>query len=295
MAIYTVHAGHAAPGNKFVGAVGYCSESYVDRQIKNELVRILKKAGHTVYDCTVDTGISQGNIITQIKRNINSVKSADSNISIHLNASKKRAKDGKTTGVECCIYSLNNKSTYNKAFAIANNIKDLGFTYRGVKERTNLGVLKGIKNGGDNILVECFFCDDEDDFLLYSKLGAKKIAQAIADGLMGQINDSNPQTDKPAPKSNYIYKNVDYSRVFNANYYALKNPDIKKAYGDDTQKLFEHFLIFGMREGRIASADFNVKVYKERYLDLTSAFGHDLPKYYEHYCTHGFLEGRKAI
>ena len=88
---------------------------------------------------------------------------------------------------------------------------------------------------------------------------------------------------------------MDYSKVFNPSYYALKNSDLKKIYGNDEKQLFTHFLIFGMKEGRIASPDFNVSVYKERYIDLKEAYGNNLPEYYKHYCQFGFLEGRKAI
>ena len=69
---------------------------------------------------------------------------------------------------------------------ICKNMNALGFTNRGNKVRTDLGVLKGIKNGGLNILVEIFFCDDQDDFNLYSKVGADAIGKAIAEGIVGK-------------------------------------------------------------------------------------------------------------
>lgn len=289
MAKYTVHGGHAAHGKKNCGAVGYCSESLVDRQIKDAVIKYLKLDGNLVKDCTVDSGLTQSSIITAIKKLINAEKDVTVNTSIHLNACSKSKKDGKTKGVECCIYSEGGLAEYI-GNAICRKVSALGFTNRGNKVRTNLGVLKGIKNGGVNILVECFFCDDEDDYILYTKLGADKIGKAIAEGIVG--HDIKEQTPK---STNYILDGVDYSKVFNPSYYALKNSDLKKIYGNDEKQLFTHFLIFGMKEGRIASPDFNVSVYKERYIDLKEAYGNNLPEYYKHYCTFGFLEGRKAI
>lgn len=290
--VVTVHAGHAAPGNKYTGAVGYCAESYVDREIKNALVNILNSEGlATAYDCTVDKGISQSNIITQIKKKINAVSGSHCNISIHLNACKKRAKDGKTTGVECVVYSLSNKGPAAK---ICEEISKLGFKNRGVKANTGLGVLKGIRNGGHNVLIECFFCDDEDDYLVYRQVGADAIAHAIANALYSYYYGSNT---KPfaASAEKWIDKGIDYAKVFNPTYYGQRNPDVAKAYNNDPKKMFNHFITYGMKEGRLACESFNVHVYRERYLDLQNAFGNNLKEYYKHYCVYGYAEGRKGV
>lgn len=95
-----------------------------------------------------------------------------------------------------------------------------------------------------------------------------------------------------AVASSYIYKNVDYSKVFDPTYYANLYSDLKTAFGTDSEKLFEHFCSYGMAEGRQASKDFNVMTYKAKNEDLQKAFGAELPRYYEHYCTFGYREGR---
>lgn len=287
---YTVHAGHAAKGHLFTGAAGYCEESVVDRYIKDSVIKWLKVDGNLVVDCTVDKGLSQSNIISQIKKKINAEQNVTVNTSIHLNANKKTKADGKTTGVEVYVYSTNTADAVI-ANSVAKAISRLGFKNRGVKARTNLGVLKGIKNGGANILVECFFCDDQDDYNLYVKLGPDAIGKAIAEGLVGH---SIQQIPKATGK--FVYGGIDFSPVFNATYYAINNSDVAKAYGTgNDSKLFEHFCVYGMKEGRQACADFNPKVYRERYTDLNNAFGNDWMQYYKHYCTHGIKEGRKAI
>lgn len=200
MAIYTIHAGHAKQGNRFSGAYGYCSESTVARQLVKETRKWLEYLGHIVVDCTVDSGFSGSNIISKIKKKINSVEYAETNISIHLNACAKSKSDGKTKGCECLVYSINDRSA-----VIANNIckelKSLGFTNRGVKSRTDLGILKGITNGGASILVEVFFCDDEDDYNLYQSIGAEAIGKAIAQGIIGHaIAVSSMRAAKPILK-----------------------------------------------------------------------------------------------
>lgn len=285
---YTVHAGHAAKGHLFTGAAGYCEESVEDRKIKDAVIKWLKQDGNLVADCTVDSGLSASNIIAKIKKLINAESNVKANISIHLNASKKSAKDGKVKGVECLIYPKDGVAR-NLGNAICKSVNALGFTNRGIKERSDLGVLKGITNSGINVLVECFFCDDQDDYMLYQKVGYDALGKAIAEGIVGH------EIGAVVKSGQYVSNGVDYGKVFNPTYYSLHNSDVAKAANGDTKKLFEHFIAFGMKEGRQASADFNVQVYKERYSDLKQAFGNNLPKYYEHYCVFGANEGRKGV
>ena len=49
--------------------------------------------------------------------------------------------------------------------------------------------------------------------------------------------------------------------VFNARYYADRYPDLKAAYGTDEAKLYQHFIHYGIEEGRCASPYFDVKIY----------------------------------
>lgn len=285
--IFTVHGGHAKHGNKYCGAVGYCSESLIDRKIKDSVIKWLRASGHTVYDCTVDSGWSQSNIITQIKKKINSHKYSSCNISIHLNALKKSASDGKVKGCEVEVYKLGTPAdTIGKR--VCTNMAALGFTNRGTKARTNLGVLKGITNGGANILVECFFCDDYDDYKLYTRVGVDAIGKAIVEGVLGK-------------SISFTYDGIDFSRVFEPEWYAKCNPDVVQVYGSAANDLFKHFITFGCKELSRAGKTiegFNVEVYRAHSKDLQQAYGWDesaLIEYYKHYCTHGFKETRRII
>lgn len=89
-----------------------------------------------------------------------------------------------------------------------------------------------------------------------------------------------------------IYNGVDYSPVFDADYYLNNNPDIQAAFGDNKLAAFNHFIGDGMNEGRAAKADFNVTTYRNRYIDLRWAFRTNLRAYYTHYATFGKQEGR---
>ncbi len=81
--------------------------------------------------------------------------------------------------------------------------------------------------------------------------------------------------------------------VFDAEYYASQYPDLKESCGNDKEKLYEHFITFGLKEGRKASPIIDVAAYKAAYPDLSKAFGDDWDKYVEHYFTFGLKEGRK--
>lgn len=92
-----------------------------------------------------------------------------------------------------------------------------------------------------------------------------------------------------------VYNGVDYSPVFDIEYYKANNPDVAKAFGDDSDAILAHFVNNGMREGRQASANFNVYSYAYKYPDLRSAFGNNLPNYYYHYINKGKNENRTAV
>ena len=87
---------------------------------------------------------------------------------------------------------------------------------------------------------------------------------------------------------------VNYASVFNASYYLNRYPDLKATFGSDEIAALRHFVNYGMREGRQASADFSVQVYMARYADLANAFGNNLPEYYYHYISLGESEHRAA-
>lgn len=93
----------------------------------------------------------------------------------------------------------------------------------------------------------------------------------------------------------FLFRNFDMSPVFDPEFYRAAYPDVVAVYGTTPAKLFQHFCDFGMKEGRMAHAEFNVTKYRARYTDLNAIYGDNLVEYYAHYVVFGKAEGRKAI
>lgn len=82
--------------------------------------------------------------------------------------------------------------------------------------------------------------------------------------------------------------------VFDEHYYADSYGDLKEAYGYDREALWEHFVTFGLQEGRNMNGLIDVVKYRELYADLNDAFGDNWDAYLDHYLTYGAKEGRNA-
>lgn len=80
--------------------------------------------------------------------------------------------------------------------------------------------------------------------------------------------------------------------VFDEHFYADSDADLKKAFGYDREALWNHFMTFGLKEGRNMNMFFDVVKYRAQYPDLEKAFGDDWEAYLDHYLTYGAKEGR---
>lgn len=89
-----------------------------------------------------------------------------------------------------------------------------------------------------------------------------------------------------------VYNGVDYSSVYDYNYYTNLYPDIRVAFGNDDRAVLAHFVNCGMSEGRRGNDTFDVADYRNKYADLQQAFGNDWKGYYMHYINYGVIEGR---
>lgn len=83
--------------------------------------------------------------------------------------------------------------------------------------------------------------------------------------------------------------------MFDAEYYAKEHEDVARIVGKNANALFNHFLRYGIFEGRAASKDFNVSAYKSSYGDLQKAFKDDIISYYLHYAKFGKAEKRELV
>lgn len=185
-----VHAGHNPAGKVACGAVGIINESTENRRVKDEVISQLRQLGHTVYDCTVDNGTGQADVLKKIVAKCN-VHAVDLDVSIHFNAgARDKSRNGKTTGTEVLLYS-NASRAYGFAEKTCKAIAALGFRNRGLQYRPNLAVLKNTKYPA--MLIECCFVDDQDDVQLYDY---RSMASAIVYGITGQHVQEPAETGK---------------------------------------------------------------------------------------------------
>lgn len=196
---FNVHGGH---NSHVTGASKYLNELNEDRKVKNEVIRLLKAQGHTVYDCTDDNGTTQNANLSNIVKKCNA-HSVDLDVSIHLNA-------GGGTGVEAYIYP--GSSSKDEAARICSKVASaLGIRNRGVKTSSTLYVLKHTK--APAILVECCFVDSTTD---RDKWNATKCAKAIVEGILNKTVSSGTAASKPSTStsSGETYKLVTSCKIY---------------------------------------------------------------------------------
>lgn len=157
-----INAGHTKIGSG-TGASGYLNESKETRKIAYELMKLLANTNHEVIPCVFDRSSNNLKEVVDLANN----KKVDLFVSIHLNA-------GKGQGSE--IYTWKGKSI-GQATNTLQNLNKLGFKARGIKDGSNLYVIKNTKMAA--MLIEVCFVDNKSDSNLYNKIGVSKIANAI--------------------------------------------------------------------------------------------------------------------
>lgn len=179
MGTYNVHAGHCPQGQGASGAVGILQESVEDRIVKDEVIRLLRAEGNTVYDCTCDENTTKQGCLNKIVAKCNQ-HGVDLDMSVHLNSGRNDyGGDGSAGGVEVIIYDDTTKEVAERI--CANIATELGIRNRGVKYNKSLFVLK--KTVSPAFLIECCFVDDADDAKAWD---AKRCAKAIVRGILNK-------------------------------------------------------------------------------------------------------------
>lgn len=156
------------------------------------------------------------------------------------------------------------------------------FVTNGMKER---------RIASDNFNVRSYFKANADLRAAFGKNWVAYYDHYMKNGYKEKRTTTGVDTIQGAVSS---YKGKDYSAVYNFEYYLKKYPGLVPFYEYDDAGAMEHFVVFGMNEGRQASEDFNLNTYKANYSDLVLAFGGDNKKYYEHFIENGKKEGRVA-
>lgn len=191
-------------GGGCTSASGYTHEYRYNKELAPYVKRALESLGHSCDVIVCPEGVFPS------KRSEYSYKIPIANsgkydlvCELHLNAA-----DGAGHGVEVFHYP-GDKKGYSIANQICKNISSLGFTNRGTKT-DQLYMINDTKPTA--VLVESFFCDNKKDSDQAKKIGFKRMAQAIAYGLVGKAPDSTIEeveqtTQRAVPKSGWIKEN----------------------------------------------------------------------------------------
>ena len=224
-------------------------------------------------------GYSGNDYLHRVQRCVS--QGAQAFVSFHINSGSPVAHGAEVYAPTANEYDYTQVSV-ELANKVMNNLASMGLSYRGVFQMEvgdEFAVIRCAREQGiPGILIEHGFISNAGDVLNYfSDEGCRRLGEADADAIIAQF-----------PKSTWL----DYSSVFDANYYLSNNPDVAKATAGNSDLALDHFINYGMSEGRRGSATFDVQSYFNEYPDLRAAFGFDLVKYYEHYVTAGKAEGR---
>ncbi|ADL49950.1 hypothetical protein [Clostridium cellulovorans] len=83
--------------------------------------------------------------------------------------------------------------------------------------------------------------------------------------------------------------------IFDEKFYADKYPDLKAKFGYDRARLFMHWKVSGIKEGRTSSYVFDPVYYLKNNSDVSNAVGaNNYEGAYQHFITSGYNEGRRS-
>lgn len=177
---YGIDIGHNCPPD--IGARGIRQEDNLTMEVGTRVISKLKSLGHQVIDCKPRRASSVGNSLEQ-RCNIANSNRVDIYVSIHFNSFNRQA-----NGTEVFAVSDTGRRI---AQPVLNNIVKLGYVNRGVKDGSHLYVLR--YTNVPAILVECCFCDSQQDMNRYN---ADNLADAIVRGLTGETPPNPDEADK---------------------------------------------------------------------------------------------------
>ena len=178
--IIGVDKGHTVQNGGVCGACGLLKESVENRPVGDKVIQKLRVLGHTVIDCSCNSASNVDEQLAAIVKKANAQK-LDLFLSLHLNA-------GGGTGAE--IYTTNTSGAKEEAKRLIETYcKRTGFRNRGHKYK-ELYVLR--HTVAPAMLLEMAFVDTEADFKKWNDLGAELIANAIVEGITGQVVQEKP-------------------------------------------------------------------------------------------------------
>lgn len=178
--IIGVDKGHTVQNGGVCGACGLLKESVENRPVGNKVIEKLRILGHTVIDCSCDYSKDRDEQLVAIVKKANAQK-LDLFLSLHLNA-------GGGTGAE--VYTTNTSGAKSEAKKLIDTYCNrTGFKNRGHKY-AEFYVLR--HTVAPAMLIEMAFVDTEADYKKWNDLGAELIANAIVEGITGQVVQEKP-------------------------------------------------------------------------------------------------------
>ena len=299
--VLVIDPGH---GGNDSGAVGtYNGHSYYEKNmtlsIAKELKSQLEATGRFKIYMTRETDTYKSlTYRTDNARQMN----ADALVSVHINSAGSSASGAEVEIPNTSLYPELHTEGENIANSILNELSSLGIHRRGAFTRNSANgttysdgstadyyaIVRGAKsNAMTGIIVEHAFISNPNELgqFLSSEDKLKALGRADARGINNYYATHTPVRE---------VRESDYALVYDYNYYINKYSDLKNAFGTNRNAAFNHFLSYGMNEGRQGNDKFNVSCYKQNYADLQKAFGNNLKSYYEHYISNGHKEGRVA-
>lgn len=177
---YGIDIGHNCPPD--TGARGIRQEDNLTMEVGTRVISKLKLLGHQVIDCKPSRASSVGNSLQQ-RCNIANSNRVDVFVSIHFNSFNRQA-----NGTEIFTASDTGRRI---AQSVLENIVKLGYFNRGVKNGLHLYVINNTNMPA--ILVECCFCDSQQDMNRYNP---EALADAIIKGLTGQTAPTPDEVEK---------------------------------------------------------------------------------------------------
>lgn len=178
------------------GAVGNIAEEEIINAVGTLVISKLKALGHSVVELRPASASSVQDSLQQ-RYNKADYFNVDMCVSIHANA-------GGGIGTEVFTY---NAKEVPQARAVLNNMVSLGFRNRGIKDGSNLAMVR--KPRASAMLIEICFVDSSDSSL-YTSIGAEVISTEIVEGLTGQIiNSVTGNWIYSKDKSKWWYKHSD--------------------------------------------------------------------------------------
>ena len=164
-----VGCGHCLTGAD-TGARDILIEENETRKVQDVVLRYLENNGIQVKKARIDKAGSVNESLAY-RVNVSDNWGADLYVEIHLNS-------GGGHGTE--TYCIGNGNGRKYATQIVNSIAKLGYTNRGVKDGSNLYVVR--KTKASAVLVECCFVDSQSDANMWN---ADNMGRAIAEGILG--------------------------------------------------------------------------------------------------------------